>query len=80
MPGGVHPPLDVILSWPTSNYVNPDTEGPGLIIICIVFGSVTTVLITLRLWARIFIIRQPGLDDLFVVLGYVRQSFPSPRN
>jgi hypothetical protein len=76
MSGGVHPPISVILSWPTPNYVNPDTEGPGLIIVCIIFSTITTVLVALRLWARLFLIRQPGLDDLFVVIGYVRHFIP----
>lgn len=71
MPGGTHPPLSVIASWPKPNYVNPESQGKGLIVVSLLFGIVATTLVSLRLVARIWIIRQPGLDDLLIVLGLV---------
>jgi hypothetical protein len=71
MPGGVHPPASIIASWPKPNYVNPESQGNGLIVISLLFGILTTVLVSLRLAARILIIRSPGLDDILIVLGLV---------
>lgn len=72
MPGGTDPPLNVILSWPKPNYVNPETRGDGIVIYSYISASIATILVCLRLYARIFLLRKPGLDDVLVVVGLVR--------
>lgn len=62
-------PASVIASWPPPNYVNPESRGPGLEIICILFSVLATALVTARLYARVVITRAPGWDDLLIVLG-----------
>jgi hypothetical protein len=60
-----------LLSWPTPNYVDPVTRGPALNVICGVFFTLATVAVYSRLYARIFIRKWFGWDDLFVILGWV---------
>ncbi|KIW70237.1 hypothetical protein PV04_02527 [Phialophora macrospora] len=65
----LHPAPSVIATWPKPNYVNPDTRGPGLVYICIVFGAIGIITVTARLYSRLFITKAPGLDDLLVVIA-----------
>ena len=72
MPGGLHPPLSVIESWPPPNYLNPVTRGHGLSILCIILFIITPSIVGARLWARIIILRKPGLDDVLICFALVR--------
>ena len=65
-------PLEVLFTFPTPNYDNPETRGPGLIITIAVFTSLVTVAIALRYYTRIALKRWYGLDDVFIGLAYVR--------
>lgn len=71
-------PLAVLFTWPQPNYVDPVTRGPALIIINIIFVSLCTILLFLRLYTRIFVKRWFGSDDVFIILAYV--SFTLIRN
>lgn len=73
MPGGIHPTLEVIASWPRPNYVNPERKGWGLVITTIVLFTLALFTVLARLWARFVLLRNPGLDDLVIVLAMVRQ-------
>jgi hypothetical protein len=64
-------PLNIFLSFPTPNYVNPDTRGPALIIINAIFLALCTLFVCLRLYTRIVIQRTLGWDDATLVVGYV---------
>lgn len=74
MPGGVHPPLDVIFSWPKPNYAHPESAGNGIVVVSLFLTSVATTLVSLRLYSRICLIHQPGLDDMLIVVGLVRHA------
>ncbi|RMZ77903.1 hypothetical protein DV738_g4147, partial [Chaetothyriales sp. CBS 135597] len=63
------PPESVINSWPTPNYVNPETHGPGLVIICILMASLGVVVVSIRLYSRAFITRALGIDDALIVVA-----------
>ncbi|KAG9777535.1 hypothetical protein ABEF93_000394 [Exophiala dermatitidis] len=65
----LHPPPSVVASWPRPNYIDPDTRGPALEYICIIFSAVAVVVLAARLYSRLFITRAPGLDDLLAVLA-----------
>jgi hypothetical protein len=65
------PPVDVLLSWPTPNYVNPKTRGPALAIVNYTLAAVTIITVALRLYTRVFIKRWFGLDDVFIILALV---------
>lgn len=69
-----NPPLSVILSWPTPNYVDPETRGNALLIINIIFLALCFAAVGARLWARLRILHSPGLDDLLITIAMV--SFP----
>jgi hypothetical protein len=56
--------------WPLPNYENPPTRGsPCLFIIVLV---VTTIVVALRFYSRYFLTRSPGIDDAFLLAGFVR--------
>jgi hypothetical protein len=79
MPGGTIASWSVVATWPKPNYEHPVKKGDALTVLCIVLAPLTTVLVALRLWCRVIIIKQPGLDDFLIILGLVRhvqmQSF-----
>jgi hypothetical protein len=72
MPGGPHPPLPVILSWPAPNYLNPESQGIAIIVVSLLLASLATVLVVLRITTRVLIIRHTGADDFLIVLGLVQ--------
>lgn len=72
MPGGIHPPLSVIASWPTPNYVDPERRGWSVVVMCAVLWGLAMVILMMRLWARLVLQHNAGLDDLFIVLAMVR--------
>ncbi|KAG9378568.1 hypothetical protein A1F94_010337 [Pyrenophora tritici-repentis] len=63
------PPLDVILSWPTPNYVDPETRGPALIIVNAIFMTLATLTVCARLYTRLVVKRWFGIDDVFILLA-----------
>ncbi|OAP60014.1 hypothetical protein AYL99_05016 [Fonsecaea erecta] len=65
----LHPPPSVIASWPKPNYVDPDTRGPGLVYMCIIFAAIGIITCTARIYSRLFITKAPGLDDLLVMIA-----------
>lgn len=72
MPGGFHPPLSVILSWPEPNYTDPAARGHQLLAVTVTFGLLAIIFVAARLWSRIKIQKNAGLDDLFISLALVR--------
>ncbi|KKZ61516.1 hypothetical protein EMCG_00595 [[Emmonsia] crescens] len=72
MPGGFHPPLSVIKSWPKPNYIDPPAKGHELVAISLSLGILATVAVVARIWVRVKIQKNPGLDDLFLVLSIKR--------
>jgi len=66
------PPADVILSWPTPNYVNPkDVRGFQLPIITFVLFPIVLITVALRVFTRLFISRSFGVDDWFLLAAVV---------
>jgi hypothetical protein len=56
--------------WPLPNYENPPTRGsPWLFIIVLV---ITIVVVALRMYSRYFLTLSPGIDDVFLLAGFVR--------
>jgi hypothetical protein len=68
------PPLSVLASWPTPNYVNPQTRGPAGKIVGSILITLVTVILVLRLYTRRFISKGLGIDDVLIILAYVRSS------
>jgi hypothetical protein len=70
MPGGLHAPLSVLLTW-KPNYVNPETRGTGLIVLIAVLLAIAYVVVCMRLWARFFITKSAGIDDGLILFNMV---------
>lgn len=70
MPGGIHPPLAVIATWPAPS-LDPIQRGWNIPIVLIIFTSITFLVVVARLWARLVVQKNPGLDDIVIVLAMV---------
>ncbi|KAI1143954.1 integral membrane protein [Hypoxylon sp. FL0543] len=64
------PPASVLSSWPTPNYVNPDTRGHTGSIVGFLMAGLVTITLAIRLYARKCLTRGFGLDDVFIILAY----------
>lgn len=71
MPGGLHPPISVILTW-KPNHVNPETRGWGIVVLVTVLLALTYIVVLLRLWARFVLARNAGVDDVLIIFNMVR--------
>jgi hypothetical protein len=69
--GGLHPPSSVIATWPRPNYVDPETRGWTGAIILIVFSAITTATFAARMWARLLVSKNAGLDDLLMSIAMI---------
>jgi hypothetical protein len=62
------PPVDVILSWPLPNYVNPtDVRGPGILIVTGIFFPIAALMVGLRIFTRLHLSKAFGIDDMFLL-------------
>jgi len=73
MPGGFHPPISVVLNWPLPNYKDPIGKGSQLLVVTIIFGCLSVLFVSARLWSRIKVQKTAGLDDLCITLALVRK-------
>lgn len=80
MPGGVPPPIEVILSWPVPNYDDPVTRPKAMPVLAGILGFFTLTLFLARLWVRIKMQRNAGLDDWLMVAAMVSTRTYSPDN
>lgn len=71
MAGGLHPPPEVIASWPNPNYVDPQTRGYGQVILCAVLGFFSIFTVSIRLWTRARVTNNFGIDDFIILLAMV---------
>lgn len=59
-----------------------DTQGPTIMAVAIVFGVVAAITLSLRLWARVFLVKQMGFDDgefVIMMLEYRRDCSRADR-
>jgi hypothetical protein len=68
------PPASVLATYPTPNYVNPETRGPGLIVTHSVLFPIASIIVGIRIYTRVRISKNIGLDDLFIILAMVSLS------
>ncbi|KAJ4359917.1 uncharacterized protein N0V89_000476 [Didymosphaeria variabile] len=61
--GGLAPPSDVVLSWPAPNYIDPETHGDAGPIFVILFLALSILTYLARMWARVVVSKNAGLDD-----------------
>jgi hypothetical protein len=71
------PSSSVLASWPAANYVDPVTHGPGNIIVIALLLALVTIFLCIRFYTRLVITRGFGVDDVLVLLAFVRRGHPS---
>ncbi|PSN60475.1 hypothetical protein BS50DRAFT_446649, partial [Corynespora cassiicola Philippines] len=64
-------PNEVILSWPTPNYVDPVTRGDAIFYVNSIFITVVVIICILRLYTRFFIKHWLGADDAFITIALI---------
>jgi len=64
-------PPEVLATFPAPNYVNPETRGNALIISGTISLIIATIAVGVRCYARISRRRKLGVDDIFIILGWV---------
>jgi hypothetical protein len=72
MPGGVNPPMEIVLSWPQANYINPDTHGNGVVFMEGFLLGLCYIIVSLRVYTRAIQARNFGIDDALICFNLVR--------
>jgi hypothetical protein len=67
--GGLHPPSEVIIGWPRPNHVNPDERGWEAPIALLAILGITFLVYIARMWARLALAKNAGLDDILISLS-----------
>ncbi|KAI5868176.1 hypothetical protein GGS23DRAFT_591970 [Durotheca rogersii] len=65
------PPPSVIASWPEPNFVDPVVRGEAGMVVGLLISVLVTVTLAIRFYARKFLTRGFGLDDIFILLAYL---------
>jgi hypothetical protein len=79
MPGGPHPPLEVVASWPAPNLVNPQGRGMVTTVLAAIFTPITIFVVFARLWVRFRLQRNAGVDDWLMIASLVNNIVPHKR-
>jgi hypothetical protein len=79
MPGGPHPPLEVVASWPAPNLVNPQGRGMVTTVLAAIFTPITIFVVFARLWVRFRLQRNAGVDDWLMIVSLVNITIPHKR-
>jgi hypothetical protein len=66
-------PPEFLTTWPTPNYINPDTRGPALTIISTVLLALSIFVVGLRLYTKLHIVKSFDIDDALILAAV----FPS---
>jgi hypothetical protein len=61
------PAPEVLARWPIPNYIDPPTRGSVLDIITIVLLAVTVIVVGLRVYTKLYIVKKFSLDDALIV-------------
>lgn len=56
-------PLGAPPAGQLSNFENPDTRGPAVVVVCSVFIALMWPFLLLRLYSKVWVIRSFGWDD-----------------
>ncbi|KEY64630.1 hypothetical protein S7711_02834 [Stachybotrys chartarum IBT 7711] len=63
-------PTGIYLSWPTPNYEDPQTRGVAGKVVAISLMSITTVVLILRFYSRLWVTKGRGLDDALIFAAF----------
>ncbi|KAK8152395.1 hypothetical protein BC567DRAFT_267948 [Phyllosticta citribraziliensis] len=67
MPGGLHPPADLYRQWQTDDFPHGERRDWSIVIIVTFFGFLAYATVAARLWARVIVNRNSGLDDALII-------------
>jgi hypothetical protein len=68
------PPVDVIITWPQSNYIDPsEVRGPAILVLTLIFVPILVTLVVLRTYTRLCLSKNFGADDIAIVAA----AFPT---
>jgi hypothetical protein len=71
MPGGLHPPLSVLNAWPSTPPPDAPTRPQAFSDVILVLWVLSLLVVSGRLVARYFYLRNLGLDDVLITLSMV---------
>jgi len=71
MPGGLHPPISVIASWPRANLRDPSVRSDTFSIVIIFFLVLSGLTVGARLWARGVIQRNFAPEDYMIIGAFL---------
>ncbi|KAH7063074.1 hypothetical protein B0J12DRAFT_157523 [Macrophomina phaseolina] len=71
MPGGVVPPLELVLQWQTDAYPHGIRAPPTLTVISVIFTALALAVTLARLYDRAFVRHNSGIDDVLVAVALV---------
>jgi len=64
-------PLSTIAEWPKSNYIDPVTRGPTNLILNCVFIPIVALIVSVRIYTRVWISKSFGLDDWLIIAAFI---------
>ncbi|KAF2827810.1 hypothetical protein CC86DRAFT_264124, partial [Ophiobolus disseminans] len=67
--GGLHPPKEVIMSWPKPNHVDPEERGWEAPILLSIALGITFLVYAARMWARLVVAKNAGVDDIIMAIA-----------
>jgi hypothetical protein len=67
--GSLNIPPEVIVSWPKPNCVHSEERSWALPAILLIFMGITFLVYIARLWARLVLLKNAGLDDVLISLA-----------
>lgn len=64
--------MSVLKTWPKPNYVDPVTQGDGLMIIELTLLPIAIAVVVLRMYIRISWLKKSWWDDYLMIIAMVR--------
>ncbi|KAM7197565.1 hypothetical protein V8F33_005531 [Rhypophila sp. PSN 637] len=65
------PPPEILATWPTPNYENPESRGPSLLIIEVITLLLALLALAIRLYVKFGLLRKPRWDDYLMIMAAV---------
>ena len=71
MPGGIHPPIEVLSTWPF-DYENYETGGHYIVVLTAFLLGLAFVTVAVRIYSRVYLSKSFGIDDALIIFNMVR--------
>ena len=63
--------MEQFLIWPKPNYIDPPTKPKYVLVFSCLLGPISLVLLLARLWIRVRIQKNAGVDDWLILASWV---------